>query len=275
MRNLLDFLLRIHFLILFVIIEVFSLILLVNNNSFQQASLVNFSRQISGKYYARTANLKQYFSLAEQNRRLAEENTQLMSILESKHKIESPSVKIISDTIHNQQYTYVPAQIINNSINNRHNYLTLNRGYSHGIKPEMAVISQDGVVGIVKGVSKNYSTVISMLNLDYKISAKVKKNQYYGSLSWDGLNYRSVILNEIPLHADIQLGDTIVTSGFSSIYPEGLMIGTISDFEEKSGSFYKITVLLFVDFKKLYHVYLVENLLRDERLDLEENLEEL
>lgn len=275
MRNLLDFLLRIHFLILFVLIEVFSLILLVNNNNFQQASLVNFSRQISGRYYARTANLKQYFSLAEQNRKLAEENTRLMSILESKHKIESPSVEIISDTIHNQQYTYVPAQIINNSVNNRHNYLTLNRGYSHGIKPEMAVISQDGVVGIIKGVSKNYSTVISMLNLDYKISAKIKKNQYYGSLSWDGLNYRYVILNEIPLHADIQLGDTIVTSGFSSIYPEGLMIGTIRDFEEKSGSFYKISVLLSVDFKRLYHVYVVENLLREERIDLEENLIEL
>lgn len=274
MRSLLDFLLRIHFLLLFVLIEALSLILLFNNNNFQQASLVNFSRQVSGKYYARTANLKQYFSLAEQNRKLAEENTRLVSILESKYKIENPIVDLIYDTIHIQQYSYIPAQIINNSINSRHNYLTLNKGFAQGIKPEMAVISQDGVVGIVKGVSKNYSTVISMLNFDFKISAKIKKNQYYGSLSWDGLNYRSVILNEIPLHADIQLGDTIVTSGFSSIYPEGLMIGTISDFEEKSGSFYQITVLLSVDFKRLYHVYVVENTLREERLQLEEKLVE-
>jgi len=274
MRSLLDFLLRIHFLLLFVLIEALSLILLVNNNNFQQASLVNFSRQISGKYYTRTANLKQYFSLAEQNRKLAEENTRLISILESKYKIENPVVQVIYDTIHNRQYTFTTAQIINNSINNRHNYLTLNKGFAQGIKPEMAVVSQDGVVGIVKGVSKNYSTVISMLNFDYKVSAKIKKNQYFGSLSWDGLNYRYVILNEIPLHADIQLGDTIVTSGFSSIYPEGLMIGTISDFEEKAGSFYQITVLLSVDFKKLYHVYTIENLLRDERLLIEEKIEQ-
>jgi len=274
MRSLLDFLVRIHFLILFILIEVFSIILLVNNNHFQQAAVVNMSRQISGRYYARTANLKQYFSLAEQNRKLAEENTRLMSILESKYRIDRHEIIPIYDTIHNQQYTYTPAQIINNSINNRHNYLTLNRGSQHGIKPEMAVVSQDGVVGIVKGVSKNYSTVISMLNLDYKISAKVKKNQYFGSLSWDGGNYRTVILNEIPLHADIQVGDTIVTSGFSSIYPEGLMIGTIKDFEEKAGSFYEIEVALSVDFKRLYHVFVVGNFLREERLILEEKLEE-
>lgn len=275
MRSLLDFLIRIHVVILFVLIEVFSLMLLVRNNSFQQASLVNFSRQVSGRFYARTANMKQYFSLAEQNRKLAEENTYLLSILESKHKIVSPDVKVVFDTIRNQQYKYIPAQIINNSINNRHNYLTLNKGYAQGIKPEMAVISQDGVVGIVKGVSKNYSSVISMLNIDYKISAKIRKNQYFGSLSWDGLNYRTVVLNEIPLHADIQDGDTVVTSGFSSIYPEGLVIGTISRFEEKSGSFYKIDIELSVDFKRLYHVYVVENMLRDERLLLEEPIEEI
>lgn len=274
MKSLLVFLLRIHFLILFILIEVFSIILLVNNNSFQQSAMVNLSRQISGRYYSRTANLKQYFSLAEQNRKLAEENTRLMSILESKYRIEKEDVIAVYDSIYNQQYTYSPAQIINNSINNRHNYLTLNKGYMQGVKPEMAVVSQDGVVGIVKGVSENFSTVISMLNLDFKVSAKVKKNGYFGSLSWDGVNYRKVILKEIPLHADIQIGDTVITSGFSSIYPEGIMIGTIDGFEEKAGSFYEIEVTLSVDFRRLNHVYVVGNLLRDERLLLEENIEE-
>ena len=177
MRSLFDFLLRIHFLVLFILMEVLSIILLVNNNNFQQAALVNFSRQISGRYYTRAANLKQYFSLAEQNRKLAEENTQLLNALELKYKTDRTITQIINDTIYNKQYTYILAQIINNSVNNRHNYLTLNKGYLQGIKPEMAVISQDGVIGIVKGVSKNYSTVLSMLNLDYKISAKIKKNQ--------------------------------------------------------------------------------------------------
>ena len=270
MRSFFDFLLRIHFLLLFILIEVFSFILLINNNNYQQSSVVNFSRQFSGRYYSRISNVKQYLSLEEENKKLAEENIRLLNLLESSINKNRDIYGNIVDSLTNQQYTYITAQVVNNSISKKHNFLTLNKGYASGIKPEMAIISQDGVVGIVKGVSRNYSTVISLLNFDFKISSKIKKNDFFGSLSWDGTNYRYATLKEIPLHADVQIGDTIITSGFSSIYPEGIVIGYISDFEEKTGSFYEIKVKLSVDFKKLKNVYVVRDLLQKEKIELEE-----
>ncbi|HAN17086.1 MAG: rod shape-determining protein MreC [Bacteroidetes bacterium GWC2_33_15] len=273
MRSLLDFILRIHFLVLFLLIETFSIILLINNNNFQHAGVVNMSRQLSGRYYTRVSNIRQYLSLEEENNKLIEENTRLLNLLESTNKSNEVIYGNVLDTVLNQQYSYISAQIVNNSVNKKHNFLTLNKGLLHGIRPEMAVVSKDGVVGIVKGVSANYSTVISLLNLEYKISAKIKKNNYFGSLSWDGKNYRYATLNEIPLHADIQIGDTIITSGFSSIYPEGIIIGYINDFEEKTGSFYEIKIDLSVDFKNIRNVYVVSNLLQAEQNKIEEQIQ--
>ncbi len=269
MRSLINFLLRIHFLLLFIFIEVFSIYLLINNNNFHKARFVNLTRQVTGNFYTKTTKLKQYLSLAEENHRLAEENNRLLNIIESTYKSDEIFFRSVNDTIFNQRYMYTSARIINNSINKKHNFLTLNKGNQQGLRPEMAVVSDGSIVGIVKGVSKNYATVISLLNLDLRISSKVKKNGYFGSLNWDGKGYQTAILNEIPLHADIQVGDTIITSGFSSIFPEGILIGFISDFEEKKGSFYEIEVKLSTDFKSLGNVNVIGNLLQIEKLELE------
>ncbi|MCD4833199.1 MAG: rod shape-determining protein MreC [Bacteroidales bacterium] len=260
---------RIHFLLLFIFIEVFSIYLLINNNNFHKARFVNLTRQVTGNFYTKTTKLKQYLSLAEENHRLAEENNRLLNIIESTYKSDEIFFRSVNDTIFNQRYMYTSARIINNSINKKHNFLTLNKGNQQGLRPEMAVVSDGSIVGIVKGVSKNYATVISLLNLDLRISSKVKKNGYFGSLNWDGKGYQTAILNEIPLHADIQVGDTIITSGFSSIFPEGILIGFISDFEEKKGSFYEIEVKLSTDFKSLGNVNVIGNLLQIEKLELE------
>mgnify|MGYP001143045524 CR=1 FL=1 len=272
MKSLLNFLLRIHFLLLFILIEVFSLTLLVNNNNFHRARFVNFTRQLAGKFYDRTANLKQYLSLTEENERLTEENNRLLNIIESTYKSDEIFFRSINDTVYNHRYRYTTARIINNSINKKHNFLTLNKGGLQGLRPEMAVVSKGNIVGIVKGVSKNYATVISLLNLDLRISAKVQKNNYFGSLNWDGKDYKTAVLHEIPLHADIQVGDTIITSGYSSIFPEGILIGFIKDFEEKSGSFYEIDVELSTNFKRLDHVNVIGNLLQTEKQQLEEQV---
>jgi rod shape-determining protein MreC len=145
----------------------------------------------------------------------------------------------------------------------------LDKGSQQGLRTEMAVVSKGSIVGIVKGVSKNYATVISLLNIDLRISAKVKKNGYFGSLNWTGEDYQTALLKEIPLHADIMIGDTIITSGYSSIFPEGVLIGFIKDFEEKSGSFYDIEVELSTDFKSLSNVNVIGNLLQTEIKNLE------
>ena len=269
MRSLINFLLRMHFLLLFILIEVFSISLLINKNNFHKARFVNLTRQVTGNFYTKTTKLKQYLSLAEENHRLAEENNRLLNIIESTYKSDEIFFRSVNDTILNQRYMYTSAHIINNSINKKHNFLTLNKGNQQGLRPEMAVVSDGSIVGIIKGVSKNYSTVMSLLNLDLRISSKIKKNGYFGSLNWDGKGYQTAILNEIPLHADIQVGDTIITSGFSSIFPEGIIIGFISDFEEKSGSFYEIKVKLSTDFKTLGNVNVIGNLLQIEKLELE------
>ncbi|PLX11513.1 MAG: rod shape-determining protein MreC [Marinilabiliales bacterium] len=273
MRSLLNFLLRIHFLLLFILIEVFSFSLLINNNNFHKARFVNFTRQFAGNYYQKTTKLKEYLSLAEENQRLAEENNRLLNIIESTYKSDEIFFRSVNDTILNQRYRYTSARVINNSINKKHNFLTLNKGGQQGLKPEMAVVSNGSIVGVVKGVSKNYSTVISLLNLDLRISAKVKKNGYFGSLNWNGEDYQTAILKEIPLHANILVGDTIITSGFSSIFPEGVLIGFIKSFEEKAGSFYEIEVDLSTDFKSLDNVSVIGNLLQTEIKNLEQETE--
>lgn len=198
MRSLLNFLLRIHFLLLFILIEVFSIALLVNNNHFHKARFVNFTREFSGNLYQKTTDLKQYLSLVEENQQLVEENNRLLNIIESTYKSDEIFFRSVNDSIFNQRYRYTSARIINNSVNKKHNFITLNKGSLQGIKPEMAVVSGGSIVGIVKGVSNNFATVISLLNLDYKVSAKVKKNEYFGSLSWDGEGYQTAILTEIP-----------------------------------------------------------------------------
>jgi len=270
MKSLLNFLLRIHFLLLFILIEIFSISLLVNNNYYQRSRMVNFTRELSGRYHQKLAGLKEYFSLLEINQQLVEENNRLLNIIESTYRSEELFFRNVNDTVYNQRYFYTPARVVNNSVNKKHNFITLNKGKEQGISPEMAVVSDGTIVGVVKGVSENFATVISLLNLDFKISAKVKKNGYFGSLSWDGKDYHTAILNEIPLHADVQVGDSIITSGFSSIYPEGILIGYIDKFEEKGGSFYTIYVRLSTDFKQLNYVNIIGNLTQTEKLEIEQ-----
>lgn len=270
MKSLLNFLLRIHFLLLFILIEIFSISLLVNNNYYQRSRMVNFTRELSGRYHQKLAGLKEYFSLLEINQQLVEENNRLLNIIESTYRSEELFFRNVNDTIFNQRYFYTPAKVVNNSVNKKHNFITLNKGKEQGVKPEMAVVSDGSIVGVVKGVSENFATVISLLNLDFKISAKVKKNGYFGSLSWDGKDFHTAILNEIPLHADVQVGDSIITSGFSSIYPEGILIGYIDNFEEKGGSFYTIYVKLSTDFKQLNDVNIIGNLTQTEKLEIEQ-----
>jgi rod shape-determining protein MreC len=135
----------------------------------------------------------------------------------------------------------------------------------------MAVTSMEGVAGIVVSSSENFSVAMSLLNLDFRLSTRMKSNGYFGSLSWDGRNYRYAILNEIPQHVLINKGDTVETTGYSAIFPEGKLIGVVSDFEKEGGDFYKIRILLATDFKKLNYINVIANLKRNEQKQLEKS----
>ncbi|PSK81523.1 rod shape-determining protein MreC [Prolixibacter denitrificans] len=270
MRNLLRFLAKYHAVFLFVFLEVLSITMIVKYNNYQRVKFLNSSNQLTGSIYDGYWGIAQYFSLKQLNDELAEENAKLRSELmrEELSKIGNDAPQ--QDSLYQQNFFFLTAKVINNSVNRVHNYILLNKGSRHGIKPDMGVVSSNGVVGVVTNVSKNYCTVISLLNNRLKISAKIKRNNYFGSLTWNGDDYRKAELDEIPFHVDVAKGDTIVTSGYSAIFPEGLMLGTVSDYSLQGGSnFYKITVDLSVDFKNLVYVDVIQNKTRDEILKLE------
>jgi len=269
-NNLLRFILRHHFFIVFVIIESFSIYLLVQKNDFQKSSVMNFTRSISGYFFQRAHQAKEYTRLYEINQELIEENAKLRNQLQSSWASRKSNFHLVSDSLYDEAYYYTPARVINNSTNKQYNFITLNKGSIQGIEPDMGVIAPNGVIGVVKAVSPHYATVISLLNRNLKISAKFKKNNYYGSLEWEGKDYQTVNLNQIPHHVKINIGDTIVTSGFSSIFPAGIIIGFVSDYKIKGGNFYTIKVELANDFKNLSYVHVVKNLMRDEQQKLEE-----
>jgi rod shape-determining protein MreC len=210
-----------------------------------------------------------YLSLTRVNEELAKENVRLHNLQVKSYKVAVDSSFLFVDSLYQQQYIYRWAKVINNSVNKQLNYITLNKGSLQGIEPEMAVVTNAGIIGKILSVSRNYSTVISLLNKRLKVSAKVKKNNHFGPLSWDGKDYRKVKLYDIPSHVDVAVGDTIVTSGYS-VFPEGKLIGTVSTVESKSGgNFHDISVDLSIDFKQISYAEVIGDLLKKERLELE------
>ena len=270
MKNLFRLLYRYHVVFLFILLETLSLSMVVTYNNYQRATFFDSSNFFTGTLYKEFSSFTQIFSFKQVNFKMAEENAVLRAALQEQLLKSSQGTYKSSDSIYlpriardssqNAVYRFTTARVINNSINQQHNFITLNKGRRDGVKADMGVIANGQVVGLVTKVSENFSTVISLLNSRWKISAKIKRNDYFGSLSWDGKDYRRVQLNEIPYHVPVQNGDTIVTTGYAASFPEGLVIGTISDFSIGTGSnFYKIEVMLAADFKNLVIVGLVEN----------------
>ncbi len=269
MRNLLRFIIRYHFFFLFLLLETISIILIVQHNNYQKAQFINFTETLQGSFYEAFGGIREYLSLRQTNRELYMENTLLRNRIDRLLRNQELTRATGYDSIPHRQFSYIPAKVINNSVNKQFNFITLNKGSHHGIEPEMAVVAPNGVVGMVYATSGNYATVIPMINRNFRLSAKILKNGYFGSLSWAGSGYREAILEEIPFHVEIQQGDTIVTSGYSAIFPEGILIGTIDEFEARQGNFYTITVDIAVDYKNLLYVTVIRNLLREEQRKLE------
>ena len=269
MRSLLRFIVRFNFVIIFIIIEFASLSIAFQYNQYQKAGVVSFVQNITGFYHSKIFSITEYLNLRETNEILSKENARLKNILEQAYRSDEIFFYKQVDADTKQQYYMTSAKIINNSVNKKHNYLTLNKGTEHGISREMAVVSPEGVVGVIYDASNKFSTVISLLNTNLKISAKLKKNDYFGSLAWDGKDYRHAILSEIPYHVNLVKGDTIVTSGHSSIFPENILVGVIEDFSTKSGNFYEINVRLSTNFKRIRYINVISNLSKKEQLELE------
>ena len=272
MRSLLNFLLRFKTLILFLVLEVVALAMISTSHNYHQTVFYGLSRNITGFVARRVERGTYYFRLRQVNEELVQENTMLRKRIEGLTSAPQEGVAAVHDTVSGVNYTYLSARVISNSVNKQKNFITLDRGSRQGVAVGMGVASPSGVVGVVVGVSGNYSVVMSLLNTDFRLSASIARNDYFGSLAWDGTNYRYARLSEIPHHVEVSEGDTIVTSGYSAIFPAGLMAGTLTGDQKRGGDFISLKVLLSVDFKKLTNVYVIGNLTREERENLEKEV---
>ncbi len=272
MRSLFRFLLRNYFVMMFLALEAISFSLMVSLNNYQRVAFFNSSNDLVGTIYERFSHLDDYFSLSRTNARLATENASLRKQLEFRIRNQEKYPVNRPDTVDAPAYYFASAKVISNSVNKQFNYISLNKGSRQGIKPDMGIISADGVVGVITNVSQNYSTGLSLLNKRLSIPAKINKNNYFGALVWDGEHSNTADLKEIPFHIMVNVGDTVVTSGYSSIFPEGIMIGTISKFDVESGTnFYNIKVDLSTNFRTLKYVEVVRNTKETELKRLESN----
>ena len=272
MRSLLNFLLRFRTLILFLVLEAVALVMISTSHNYHQTVFYGISRNISGFVAKRLERGTYYFRLRQVNDELVRENTILKREIVSLSSARQEGITAVIDSVNGVNYTYLNARVISNSVNKQKNFITLDKGTRHGVALGMGVASPSGVVGVVVGVSRNYSVVMSLLNTDFRLSASIARNDYFGSLAWDGTNYRYARLSEIPHHVTVNEGDTIVTSGFSAIFPAGLMAGTLTGEQKRGGDFVSLKVMLSVDFKKLTNVYVIGNLTREEREKLEEEV---
>jgi rod shape-determining protein MreC len=272
MRTLLGFLVKNYYYLLFLVLQGACVLLMLNNRSYQRSRIINSANAVSAKTYELVANTREYLALREENTRLAEENARLRNILRTS-SYDFISLKNFrrNDTLFRQKYIYIPARVINNTTNLRSNYLTLNVGRAQGIVHDMSIINTEGIVGIVKDVSENFSSALSVLHKDVKINCKLRRDGSYGPLNWDkDDDYQGATLTDIPIHAKIKVGDTVVTSNLSSIFPEGIMVGTVRSFERKSGdAFYTVKIGLSTNFRKVNHVYVIKNFFKAEQDSLE------
>lgn len=280
MRNLFAFIYRFRAFLIFVLLEVLCIFMIVRYNTYQGAAFFNSANKYVGEVLQFQSSIADYFRLANINSTLARENAALRqevmlyrkaSLIDSISTLDTTFFDT-QDTLRQYPYMLHAGRVINNSVRRSNNTLTLAVGTADGVQPGMGVISTNGVVGRIKTVSENYSTATSLLHSQMFISAKIKKDNTLGTVKWTGGDYRTALLDFIPLHVKPAKGDTIVTSGFNTVFPEGIRIGTISSVaKEQDKSFYTIKVKLAVDFAQLSYVYVVENTQKKEREELEQN----
>jgi rod shape-determining protein MreC len=269
MRNLLQILAKYHRLILFILLEGVAISLIVNSNNYHNTRVLKGIRKATLVWEGIVTDVRNYFRIKKINEDLQTENTALKNILLKYKNLPDSVLFLFTDTTSESVYEFYPATVVNNSVNRQKNYFTIDRGKKHGVDVNMAVVSPWGVAGITVASSDNFSVVMPVINIDFKLSSKIKSNDYFGSLTWDGRNCNYALLNDIPQHVILNTGDTVVTTGYSSIFPGNIMVGIISEFEKSGSDFYRIRVHLATEFRRLTYVNVIKNRNRDEQVILE------
>ncbi len=269
MQQLISFFFKNKYFLIFLLLEMLAFFFTVQSHSYHRTKFINSANFITGGVYKKVNNFKEYLFLKQENLRLSEENVLLKNRLNLNPGDSLLQVKE-DTTSTRRKFYYISAKIINNEYNKSNNYLTLDKGSEAGLGPDLGVINSYGIIGITKSVSKNYATVMSILNLNSRINVKILHKDHFGSLSWDAKDYNTVQLLDLPVQASIIIGDTIVTGGMSTIFPEGIPVGVIKDFSIKNNSYEYIDISLFNDMSALGFVEVIKNFDKEEIRKLEE-----
>lgn len=271
MKEIIKLVIKYHFTIIFIILEAICFWLIVRHNEYQRMAFSRQATRLTGSISSMMARVKTYTRLDEINRELMEENVRLKNRIERLEIVRRDASWIEqSPADAGAIHEYFGAKVVNITFDRMKNLIVLNKGTSSGIERELAVATPAGVVGFVLHTSDNYASVIPLINVESRLSAMLKHGSYYGSLQWDGKDYRYSYLKDIPRHVKVAPGDTIVTSGFSPIFPKNLIVGRVEEISEDNTNFLKIKVKLSVDFKSISDVYVIKNHRKEEREKLEE-----
>lgn len=247
---------------------------LIQNNHVHRVAFSNVRNLLLGNLYKEMDEWVAYLNLREENQLLREENLKLRNLLaDNFYELDRDESFVLDSLKKKRRWVYRQATIINKSTHLQYNYLTIDRGAIDGIREEMAVVSDAGIVGKIVAVSEHFASVMPVINKNFRVSTKFKKNNFYGSLAWNGEDYLHARFEDIPLHAEVSQGDSIVVSGYSGMFPEGMFVGVVDNISSTDGSFYTLEVLLATDFRTLHQVYVVEELMLEERKKLEEGRE--
>ena len=279
MRRLLEFLVGKRHWFLFILLEIVAITMVYRNNRYQRNIMFSSANVVTGQIASLSASVTSYMNLREINKELLERNGRLeLRLLDLQDQLEAMMADTVQvdvfagdSTYQYIDYSFVVANVVNNSVSALSNYITVDKGRLDGVAPDMGVVSERGVAGIVTTVSDHFSVIIPLLNPKFKLSCKVLGSSYFGSLSWSGRDVAYANLDELPRHVEFQKGDTIVTSGYSAVFPAGIIVGTVADFEkQRDDNFYSLQVKLATDFPSLQTVRILKNFRQEEQRAIEE-----
>lgn len=268
MQNLIYLIRKFSYIFLFLFCEVIAFVLIIRRNNFQKVTIVNSTQELTGTLYGMFTGGKEYFYLKQENDLLAEENARLRAELMMSKKKYYQGMKS-GDTLLGQAFNYIPCKVVKNSVNETTNYFTVDAGSNYGMRKGMGILSPSGIAGVVVGVSPNFAICMSLLNTyqktKFKVAVELSHSAEFGFLDWDAKSPRFSIVNNIPSYVDVSVGDTVVTSGYSSIFPEGVPVGMVESYSvNPDDGNYVIRVFLATNFQAMRHVYAVDNLYYDE-----------
>ena len=268
MQQIINFIIKNSYRLLFLLLLVLSLTLTIKSHTYHRSEYINSANKVTGSIYKQINDVNEYFSLKEKNKELASENALLKELLFNKKDTLIRSKTLFRNDLNN--YNVVVGKVVKNSFNTRENYITINAGKTLGIKTDMGVINDKGIVGIVEKTSPDFATIQSVLNIKSKINAKIKNSDHFGSLVWDGKNVGFAQLIDVPRLASLRKGDSIVTGGNSDIFPENIPVGKIDKiFIDRKTNYYTINVRLFNDMTALGYVYIIEYKKKKQKQELE------